>query len=79
MRAENRRNPGSGEALASNTREPAMDPRPPRKRTPDVLPDSLPKANEPDVLPDSLGQREPPDRMTPDSLPPRQPDGTPEI
>jgi hypothetical protein len=58
-----------------------MDPRPPRKRAPDVLPDSLPKANDPDVLPDSLGQREAPDRMTPDSLPPRQPenDGTPEV
>ena len=57
-----------------------MAPRPRRKQSPDVLPDSLPKANEPDVLPDSLGEREPPDRMTPDSLPPREkdPDGTPE-
>jgi len=50
-----------------------VPPKPPRRRAPDVLPDSLPPPGEPDVLPDSLGRD--PDGMPPDSLPPRPRDG----
>ena len=44
----------------------------PKRRDPDVLPDSLPKGGqEPDLLPDDLRRRDQPD-MTPDSLPKRR-------